>query len=209
MTQSHIDRLAMCLRIKGFGKIEALAEALALRSEEVQPLLAALVARGLAEETRAGFRLSPAGRTNADEAFTRLRAGVDPAVIAHDYENFIPINDAFKNVVTRWQMRSVDGKQVRNDHSDAAYDEAILAQLGAVHDDISRSLDMIAAHVGRIGDYKARLASALAKVRAGDARYITAPDRDSYHTIWFELHQELIGLIGTTRQKEAAAGRAV
>ncbi len=31
---------------------------------------------------------------------------------------------------------------------------------------------------------------------------------DSYHTVWFELHEELIALSGLTREDEAAAGRA-
>jgi hypothetical protein len=67
----------------------------------------------------------------------------------------------------------------------------------------------IAAHAPRIGDYRRRLSNALAKLEAGDHRYLTAPDRDSYHTVWFELHQHLINLLGLTRQQEAAAGRAL
>jgi hypothetical protein len=31
---------------------------------------------------------------------------------------------------------------------------------------------------------------------------------DSFHTVWFELHEDLIGLLGRTRAEEAAAGRA-
>jgi pyruvate,orthophosphate dikinase len=31
---------------------------------------------------------------------------------------------------------------------------------------------------------------------------------DSYHTVWFELHEDLIGLAGLSRADEAAAGRA-
>ncbi len=31
---------------------------------------------------------------------------------------------------------------------------------------------------------------------------------DSYHTLWFELHEELIQALGRTRADEAAAGRA-
>ena len=34
------------------------------------------------------------------------------------------------------------------------------------------------------------------------------PLRDSYHTVWFELHEELIRLSGRNRASEAAAGRA-
>jgi hypothetical protein len=31
---------------------------------------------------------------------------------------------------------------------------------------------------------------------------------DSYHTVWFELHEELISLAGLSREAEAASGRA-
>jgi hypothetical protein len=30
---------------------------------------------------------------------------------------------------------------------------------------------------------------ALVELEAGDHRYLTALDRDCYHTVWFELHQ--------------------
>jgi pyruvate,orthophosphate dikinase len=31
---------------------------------------------------------------------------------------------------------------------------------------------------------------------------------DSYHTVWFELHEELIGMAGRTRATEAESGSA-
>jgi pyruvate,orthophosphate dikinase len=31
---------------------------------------------------------------------------------------------------------------------------------------------------------------------------------DSYHGVWFELHEDLIQLSGRTREEESAAGRA-
>jgi len=106
-------------------------------------------------------------------------------------------------------MRQVDGKAVRNDHKDEVYDAAVLARLPPIDAATTLVIDEIAAVVPRFASYKRRLANALAKTQAGDHRYLTAPDRDSYHTVWFELHQDLIGLIGTTREKEAAAGRAL
>ena len=45
-------------------------------------------------------------------------------------------------------------------------------------------------------------------MRDGNTRYFAAPIIEGYHTIWFELHRELIELMGTTRAAEAAAGRA-
>ena len=34
--------------------------------------------------------------------------------------------------------------------------------------------------------------------------YLASPLVDSYHTVWFELHEELIELAGSTREAEAA-----
>jgi pyruvate, orthophosphate dikinase len=45
-------------------------------------------------------------------------------------------------------------------------------------------------------------------VGAGDHRYIASPRVDSYHSIWFEFHEDLILLAGRTRADEVAAGRA-
>jgi len=39
-------------------------------------------------------------------------------------------------------------------------------------------------------------------------RFIASPRVDSYHSAWFELHEELILLTGRTRADEVAAGRA-
>ena len=38
--------------------------------------------------------------------------------------------------------------------------------------------------------------------------FFVNPMVDSYHQIWFEFHEELIGVAGLQRQAEAAAGRA-
>ena len=59
-----------------------------------------------------------------------------------------------------------------------------------------------------LADYRSRLSSALEQARAGDGRYVASPRVDSYHGIWFELHEDLIGLAGRTREAEVEAGRA-
>jgi len=37
----------------------------------------------------------------------------------------------------------------------------------------------------------------------GEATYVARPILDSYHTVWFEYHEELIGLLGLSRAEEA------
>ena len=47
------------------------------------------------------------------------------------------------------------------------------------------------------GVYAERLDAALRRARDGDMSWLTRPMVDSYHTVWFELHEELIGLAGS------------
>jgi len=56
--------------------------------------------------------------------------------------------------------------------------------------------------------YRARLARAAQFVAEADHLYIASPRVDSYHGVWFELHEDMIRLAGRTREDETAAGRA-
>jgi len=156
-----------------------------------------------------GARLSATGKAAAEHGLAQERAATDHQRLEEEYERFAPLNTDFKTLVTDWQMRSIDGKLTRNDHTDKAYDAAVLGRLPDLHARTIALIDDIAAHASRIGGYRRRISDALAKLEAGDHRYLTAPDRDSYHTPWFEFHQDLINLLGLTRQQEAAAGRAL
>ena len=59
-----------------------------------------------------------------------------------------------------------------------------------------------------MADYRLRLGRALDQALAGDQRFVASPRVDSYHGIWFELHEDLIQLAGRNRADEVAAGRA-
>jgi hypothetical protein len=41
-------------------------------------------------------------------------------------------------------------------------------------------------------------------VRAGDKEWFTGPLVDSYHTVWFELHEDLMATLGLERATEEA-----
>ena len=52
-----------------------------------------------------------------------------------------------------------------------------------------------------------KLQPALDNVRAGETVWLTRPLIDSYHTVWFELHEELILAVGLTREEAASRAR--
>jgi pyruvate,orthophosphate dikinase len=113
-----------------------------------------------------------------------------------------------KGTVTAWQMRDVDGTQTFNDHADAAYDARVLGDLAALHADASTWLRPLVAGLPRLAAYLERLERAAAAAGTGDGRFVASPRVDSYHGVWFELHEDLILLAGRSRADEVAAGRA-
>jgi hypothetical protein len=124
--------------------------------------------------------------------------------MAAAYRDFRPVNTDFKALVTDWQVKG----DAPNAHDDARYDAAVLARLGEVHARVVPIIAAAAAQLPRLGGYAAKLVAALDKVKAGDTDWLSRPLIDSYHTVWFELHEELIGAVGLTREEAARSDDA-
>ena len=133
----------------------------------------------------------------------------DPADVAHRaLDAFLALDGQMKTIVTSWQMKDVGGEQVLNDHADAAYDTAVLVQLAALHVEATAWITPLYQGLPRLAAYGRRLHAAAEAAAEGDGMYIASPRVDSYHGVWFELHEDLIRLAGKTREHEVAAGRA-
>jgi len=204
------DRVAVltALAIRGYATPAALADAFDAPLEDVASLVDALVADGLVEPGAGAFRLTVIGRATAADHFAadRERWGEDRAATLLD--GFIDFDRRMKETVTAWQLRDVAGETVPNDHQDAAYDADVLARLEALHADATGWLAPMADALDRYRTYRSRLDRAAERAAAGDGRYLASPRVDSYHGVWFELHEDLIQLSGRTRAEEVAAGRA-
>ncbi len=203
------DDVLRGLLIKGLVTPENLAVALSATAEQVRPIADGLVAESLAEVSADAFRLTGNGKLRALSVFAgdRERTGGEEAWVAA-LDGFLLLDCRMKDTVTAWQLRDVGGEQVLNDHSDAAYDASVLEQLAAIHADTVAWLAPLSARLGRLAAYRVRLERAVALARGGDQRFVASPRVDSYHSVWFELHEDLIRLSGRRRSDEAAAGRA-
>jgi hypothetical protein len=145
-------------------------------------------------------RLTPQGRERLDELLAAERSSVDAATILAAYNEFRSVNAEFKALVTDWQLR--DGQP--NTHDDADYDAGVLARLDEVHRRMTPIAAAVSAELPRLGHYSAKLEAALDRVHAGETMWLSRPLIDSYHTVWFELHEELILAAGLTREAEDA-----
>jgi pyruvate,orthophosphate dikinase len=201
------DRCLQAVAIKGFALPQGVADAVRSTVEIVGPILDQLAIDGLVTTSAGAFRATEAGTTRAAELMAADRAsmGADAATAALD--DFLALDARMKETVTAWQLRD-PAAQVLNDHTDADYDRGVLERLADVHADTVAWLAPLEPACARLTDYRERLHAANALAQDGDGRYVASPRVDSYHGIWFELHEDLIQLAGRTREDEAAAGRA-
>ena len=199
-----------CLRaiaIKGFARLTGIADAVASAPDAVRPIVDQLVIDGLAATVAGAYRLTDAGTARAAELLAADRTSWGEAAASAALDAFLELDHRMKTTVTAWQLRDAEAP-VLNDHSDPEYDRSVLDRLGALHVDAIAWLDVVARGLPRLSTYGARLSRAVEAATAGDARFVSSPRVDSYHGVWFELHEELIELAGRTRAAEVDAGRA-
>ena len=202
------DGVIRVLVVKGYAGPDAIAAALGGAQDDAAGVLDRLVADGIAEAAAGSFRLTADGKAIGREKIAEdtLSWGADDALAALDA--FLALDHRMKDTVTAWQMREVEGAQTFNDHTDSAYDAEVLGRLAALHVDASAWLTPLVVGLPRLATYGQRLEQAAAAAATGDGRYVASPRVDSYHGIWFELHEDLILLAGRNRADEVASGRA-
>lgn len=192
------------LRLKGFGGAEAIAEVIGVPEEAVAAELDAFGQKGWAsfrEGRMTGWSLTADGRAEGEQRFAAQleAAGVRDAVHGC-YERFLALNHDMLAVCTDWQMRD---EATLNDHNDADYDAAVIARLAEIHDNVTPICTDVSAALPRFSPYHGRLESALAKVQAGERDWFTSVRIASYHTVWFEMHENLLATLGIDRASEA------
>jgi pyruvate,orthophosphate dikinase len=196
------------LHVKTISAADALAASLLTTEDVLRPVVDRLTDQGLLGRAAGSLLLTEAGSARAEELQKADRESWGDAGATAALDAFLPLDQRMKGTVTAWQMRDADGEQVINDHTDEAYDAAVLTELGKLHEETAGWLRSLGSAVGRFPQYVARFERAMAAVTAGDTRFVASPRVDSYHSVWFELHEDLIRLAGRTREDEVAAGRA-
>jgi len=175
------------LRLRGF------------RPAKGTPAEEELTAAGLVLVRGVNLALAPAGR-QAHAAWARLTPDSEEEVLAKaTYERFLVFNVEFLRICTDWQLKP--GNQP-NDHSDAAYDFKILERLDRLDERAGALVEAMGKAVSRFADYRGRLTEALDKI-SDDRAWLASPRCDSYHTVWMQLHEDLLSAVGVNRADEA------
>lgn len=78
-------------------------------------------------------------------------------------------------------------------------DPKFVDQLWAIHRKLARILAPLAAADVGFDRFFARLGAALDRVDAGEHDYVSGVRVDSFHTVWFQMHEHLLRLTGRER----------
>lgn len=196
------DALLFQLALRGAVATEELAAAVGCDAAAVAGALSRLEADGLVvRRERAGTeRTSPsaAGRARAVEVIAAEAAVLRASVAPLDAE-FAILNRRVKQLLLRWQVRVDRTTEVPNDHTDRRYDRQVLAELATVHDAADALLAALAPLRPRYASLRQRLRDALERARGGDHRAVAGVSGDSFHGAWWELHGDLLAILGRAR----------
>lgn len=137
-------------------------------------------------------------RDHADNSYGTVRG--DPAV-ERWMARFETQNRHFLETISAWQQIDQGGKKLTNDHTDPEYDARILARVDATLVRVGKLLDELSSKVSRVARYGERLQEAFDKVDAGETKYLSDPTLDSVHNIWFEMHEDILLILGKERSE--------
>jgi pyruvate,orthophosphate dikinase len=185
--------LARTVQLKGLCTAERAAAALSAALPRVEALVGEN--EPYFQATPRGVMLTPVGRGWLIEQLAAERGAADHHALEACYRDFMALNDRFKQAVSGWQTAAPDEAE------DARWEELVGA-ISVIHARLQPVLSRSAGQIGRLARYGRRFEQALAALRAGDRAMLASPLKDSYHQVWFEYHEELIGLCGRNRMEE-------
>jgi hypothetical protein len=119
------------------------------------------------------------------------------------YRAFLALNPVFLQVSADWQMIRIGDSHTVNDHRDRDYDNEVLDRLLRVDDRVQPIAADLGSRLSRFAKYGPRMSAALNRALAGDHAFV-ADHLESYHNVWFQLHEDLLVTVGISRE----AGRS-
>jgi len=165
-----------------------------------EAILQSLLEKGYAKRVKGtSLQIEPAGeKAVAEHRHLLLDQGGWRDKVLKGWEDFEEVNRRFKALVGRWQMKDANGVKTVNNHSDKEYDSGILGELAKIHEDNKNVINKFTEIIPTYRRYVDRFEAALKRLNSGDTKYM-AIARDSYHGVWYELHESILKLSGKER----------
>lgn len=205
-TGSATDLLVLhAVRLTGMADDHQVAARYGLEPATTSELLLDLQAYGWVSRVdfagTGGWTLTDTGtRRNEQQLAAELTAAGAAADVAAVHRDFLPSNARLLRATTDWQLRpSASDPLAPNRHDDPDWDDRVIDDLTRIGDDLAEMEPRLTSRLRRFAGYHARYAGALTRVRNGDASWVARVREDSCHTVWMELHEDLMATLGVQR----------
>ncbi|MGI5330489.1 transcriptional regulator [Actinomadura nitritigenes] len=200
MTESIVLHVLRCVGHAGLPRV---ADAAGLPEADAESHLIDLAVAGWVTRSPGEcgtWGLTEDGRAeDARRTVRELDAAGTRDALAAAYQRFMVLNSELLELCSAWQLRTVDGVMTPNDHSDPVYDTRVVDRFADLDGRAGAVAAELSAALPRFGRYRVRLAAALDRARSGALEHLT-DSTTSYHTVWFQLHEDLLATLGIPRR---------
>ena len=193
------------VRVTGMTDAAAIARRTGVAREVVQDLLLDDQARGwvsrVAFADLSGWSLTEAGRLEGERRLAdELESTGARPVVDEAHDTFVRLNQRFLSTLTRWQIRPQSWDSLAaNDHDDPVWDGRVFDELASYRRRLGPLCAALTAALDRFAGYDDRFAAALAAAEAGRHAWVDGVEVDSCHTVWIQLHEDLLATLGLGR----------
>ena len=148
-----------------------------------------------------GWMLTPEGRAECHR-LVRDEAEPHEGALRRSYQGFLAVNQRLIDACTAWQLRTPTARRCPTTTPTPPTTRRCWPSWTWSTAWPARCATSSAPPSSGSAGYGPRLAAARARVQAGETDWLTRPTIDSYHTVWFELHENLLMTLGIERGQE-------
>jgi hypothetical protein len=134
------------------------------------------------------------GEDRLEAWYDQLRGNLDPAQRDEIIDRFRPLDIEIKRLASAWQ------EAVQRDDWDGRV--SVVEGLADLHERTDAFVAEHAARLPALPHFASRLGAALDRVLDGDADHVVGVRCDSYHTVWFQMHEDLLRTLQRQRDAE-------
>ena len=185
--------------LKKSSTVEALAAPTGLAPDAVSRIVGYLTEEGHVLEFD-GLVMPDDSATEAVKKYNEERYGDirGQSDVAYCHQRFEELNELMLKAIDAWQQVKLGGSKIPNDHLDVTYDDKVISRIDGIISKLDDVLGKFGQRAVRFHRYPPRFEAAMNKVEA-DRRFISDPRVESVHNIWFELHEDILFLLGKER----------
>ncbi|HEV8625705.1 MAG TPA: hypothetical protein VG034_14695 [Acidimicrobiia bacterium] len=142
--------------------------------------------------------ITPAGKAAHAEWAQLAEGSEEYAAARRAYDHFLVFDKQIKELTTAWQMAAAGSRA----EGFSADDWTLIDRLTGVHEKAGAPLGSLGRAVPRFAGYRPRLRHALQQLEEGDPKWFSGLTCDSYHTVWWQLHEDLLIALGISRSDD-------